>query len=441
MDVPTASRAGLWRNADFVKLWSGQAVSRLGSQVTLLAIPLIAITVVKASTFEVGMLSAVEFSPFIIVGLPAGVWVDRLAKRPLLIVADMGRVVALATIPAAHEIGTVTMGQLYLVAFVVGVLTVFFDVAYQSYLPVLVDRDQLVDGNAKLAVSESAATVTGPSVAGGLIDLIGAPLAVIADAASFGLSAVALLLVGRREPPAPRAEPGRRPGMRAEIGEGLRYVLGHPLLRPIAFTTATSNLFSSMTVAVLTIFMVRSLGMSPGLIGLTLGIGNIGFVLGALLSSRVSAWLGVGRTIVWSMGICGAGFLLLPLAQRSAPVPWLVAGGFLFALGGPVYNINQVSLRQAITPYRLQGRMNASMRFLVWGTMPVGSVAGGILGTVLGLRPTLLIGGLGGTLAFLWVALSPVPGVTTMPMGEDGPDSGSGGGSGSGGSGSGGVQE
>ncbi|MCU1372877.1 MAG: hypothetical protein JWO68_163, partial [Actinomycetia bacterium] len=395
-------------------------MSRLGSQVTMLAIPLIAITVVKASTFEVGLLSAVEFAPFIIVGLPAGVWVDRLPKRPLLIVADTGRLVALATIPLAYELDGVTMAQLYIVAFVVGVLTVVFDVAYQSYLPVLVERDQLVDGNAKLAVSESASTVVGPSVAGGLIDLIGAPLAVIADAASFGVSAVALLLVRRREPVVVRPAPEHRSGMRAEIAEGLGYVLRHRLLRPIACSTATSNLFSSMTAAVVTIYMVRSLDMSPGLIGVTLGLGNVGFVLGALLSGRISTRLGVGPTIVWSMALCGFGFLLLPLATRSMPMPWLVAGNFLFAFGGPVYNIAQVSLRQAITPYRLQGRMNASMRFVVWGTMPIGSILGGILGTWLGLRPTLVIAGVGGTSAFLWVALSAVPSVQVIPENEDG---------------------
>jgi MFS family permease len=407
--------SSLWRHRDFMKLWAGQAVSRLGSQVSVLAIPLIAITVVKASTFQVGVLAAVEFAPFIVVGLPAGVWVDRLAKRPVLIAADAGRLVALATIPLAHEIAAVTMLQLLVVAFVVGVLTVFFDVAYQSYLPVLVGGDELVDGNGKLAVSESAATVAGPSLAGALIDLVGAPLAIIADAASFGLSGVALLLIRRPEPHSERENDDDRRGMRAEIAEGLGYVLRHPLLRPIAFCTASSNLCSSMATAVLTVFMVRSLGMSAGLIGLTLALGNVGFVVGALVAARVTRLLGVGRTTVASMAVCGAGYLLLPLATRSAPMPWLVAGSFFFALGSPVYNINQVSLRQAITPMRLQGRMNASMRFMVWGTLPIGSLIGGALGTKIGLRPTLAVAGVGGVLAFLWIALSPLPAVHRMP--------------------------
>src|SRR3954452_5211830 len=227
----TTRRATLWHHPDFLKLWGGQAVSRLGSQVSLLALPLIAITVLNATTFEVGLLSAAEFAPFIVVGLPAGVIVDRLSKRPILIVADVGRLLALASVPVAYELDLLTLGQLYAVAFVTGVLTVFFDVAYQSYLPVLVARDQLVDGNAKLSVSDSAATVIGPSVAGALIDLAGAALAVIADAVSFAISAVSLMLIRTPESPPPRRTAGEgaeRPGMRAEIAEGLGYVLRHP---------------------------------------------------------------------------------------------------------------------------------------------------------------------------------------------------------------------
>ena len=408
-------KSTLWRHRDFLKLWGGQAVSRLGSQISVLAFPLIAITVIKATTFQVALLTAVEFSPFILVGLPAGVWVDRMAKRPVLIAADIGRLVALASVPVAHELWRVTMLQLYAVAFATGVLTVFFDVAYQSYLPVLVTRDELVDGNAKLATTDSAATVAGPSVAGVLIQWIGAPLAFLADAGSFAVSAVTLLFVRRTEPAADTAAKEARRGMRAEIAEGLGYVLRHPLLRPIACCTATSNLFSSMITAVITVFMVRSLGMSAGLIGVAFGLGNVGFVVGALISRRMADRFGVGRTIVWSIGVGSAGGRLLPIATSAVAIPWIVAGQFLVSMGSPIYNINQVSLRQAITPFRLQGRMNASMRFMVWGTMPVGSVIGGVLGTVIGLRPTLVVGGVGLASAFLWVALSPVPGVTEIP--------------------------
>jgi MFS family permease len=417
--VTTAGGSSLWRHRDFLKLWAGQSVSRLGSQVSLLALPLVAITGLHASTFEVGLLSAVEVAPFLLVGLPAGVVVDRVAKRPLLIAADVGRLLCLATIPLAYELGALTLIHLYAAAFVSGILTVFFDVAYQSYLPALVDQTELVDGNAKLAISDSAATVVGPTMAGVLIDLMGASLAVITDAVSFGLSAVALLLVRRREPGVPTRAGEERPGLRTQIGEGLGFLFRHPVLRPVACCTATSNLFSSMAMAVVTVYMVRTLGLSPGMIGLTLGLGNIGVLVGAVTAARVTRRFGVGRATVGAIAVSGLGFLLVPLATPAVPLPWLIAGYFLFALGSPVYNINQVSLRQAITPYRMQGRLHASMRFVVWGTMPIGSLVGGALGTLIGLRPTLVVAGLGGAMAFVWIALSPLPGIHRMPSGVE----------------------
>src|SRR5919198_758989 len=182
------SRKSLWRDADFMRLWTAESVSRLGSQVSLLALPLVAITVLHASTFEVGLLSTVEFAPFILVGLPAGVWVDRLRRRPVLIVGDLGRAFALASLPIAYWLDVLTIGQLYAVGFVTGVLTVFFDVAYQSYLPSLVEPDQLVEGNGKLEISNSGASIAGPGLAGGLIQLVGPAVAVLADAASFAAS-------------------------------------------------------------------------------------------------------------------------------------------------------------------------------------------------------------------------------------------------------------
>src|SRR3954468_4502734 len=329
--------SGLWRDGDFLKLWAGQTVSRLGSQVSILALPLIAITLLDATTFEIGLLSAAEFLPFIVVGLPAGVWVDRLAKRPVLIAADIGRVLALASVPVAYEAGVLSIGQLYLVAFTSGVLTVFFDVAYQSYLPELVERGQLVDGNAKLATTESGAQLVGPTLAGWLIDVVGPALAVIADAASFAVSAIAVVAIRKPEPVEDHTEPEQRLGMRREIAEGLSYVLRHPLLRPIAFCTATSNLFSGMQAAVITVYMVRTLGMSPGLIGVTFALGNIGFIIGALLSPRVVRLFGVGPTIIWSILLSGIGGLLTPLATPAVAIPWLGSGRVLLAPGRPRY--------------------------------------------------------------------------------------------------------
>ncbi len=371
-------RRSLWGHRDFVRLWSAESVSRFGSQVSLLALPLIAITALHTSTFQVGLLSTMEFLPFVLIGLPAGVWVDRLRRRPVLIAADLGRALALASIPLAHALGVLSMAQLYAVAFATGVLTVFFDVAYQSYLPRLVLPEQLVEGNAKLEISNSGASIAGPGLAGLLIQLLTAPVAVVADAASFLASAAFIGRIRRREPPPPPARAGG--GMRREIAEGLRYVLGHRLLRWTAATTATSNLFSAMTAAILVLYLVRHFGMSPGLIGLVMTVGNAGWLLGATGNARLSRRLGTGRTTVGGIVLCGLGALLVPAAPAGGPVPWLVAAEFLLSLGSTTYNIGQLSVRQAITPPSLHGRMNATMRFMVWGTLPLGSAIGGALG-------------------------------------------------------------
>jgi MFS family permease len=386
-------RRSLWGHRDFVRLWSAESVSRFGSQVSLLALPLIAITVLHTSTFQVGLLSTMEFLPFVLVGLPAGVWVDRLRRRPVLIAGDLGRALALASVPLAHLFGVLSMAQLYAVAFVTGVLTVFFDVAYQSYLPRLVRPDQLVEGNAKLEISSSGASIAGPGLAGLLIQVFTAPLAVLLDAVSFVASAGFIGRIRRPEPPPPPASGG--PGMRREIAEGLRYVLGHPLLRWIAASTGTFNLFSSMTQAILVLYLVRHLGMSAGLIGLVMSVGNAGWLIGAAGSGRLSARIGVGPAVLGAAVIGAAGALLVPLAPASWPIPFLIAAMCLQSFGSTVYNIGQLSVRQAITPERLHGRMNATMRFMVWGTMPLGSALGGALGQAVGLRPTLWVAALG----------------------------------------------
>jgi MFS family permease len=401
------ARPSLWRDADFMRLWTAESVSRIGSQVSLLALPLAAITVLHASTVQVGLLSTVEFAPFVLVGLPAGVWVDRLRRRPVLIAGDLGRALALASIPLAYALDLLSIGQLYAVGFVTGVLTVFFDVAYQSYLPSLVRPEQLVEGNAKLEISNSGASIAGPGLAGGLIQLVGPAIAVLGDAASFLVSALFVGLIRNREPaPAARAGPAPRPadgrgGMRHEIAAGLRYVLGHRLLRWVAVTTATSNLFYSMISAILVLYMVRQLHLSPGLIGLILTTGNLGWLAGALLAGRLGGRLGIGRVTVAAIALCGPGALLIPLAPQAAPIPLLIASQFLVSFGSTTYNIGQVSLRQAITPASMHGRMNATMRFMVWGTLPVGAALGGTLGGAIGLRPTIWIAAVASLLPLL----------------------------------------
>jgi MFS family permease len=399
-------RGLLWRNGDFLRLWSAQTVSELGSQVTGLALPLAAILVLKASTFEVAALGVVEFLPFVLFSLPAGVWVDRLRRRPILIVADWGRAAALASIPLAYVAGALTLGQLYAVGFVTGVLTVFFDVAYQSYLPSLIERNQIGEGNSKLEVSRSTAQVAGPGLAGVLIGALSAPYAIAVDAASFIGSALFMTAIKRVEE-LPAALPGSRRRMRAEIGEGLGYVLRHPLMRPMMLWVATSNFFTSAMFSILLVFAVRVLHLSAATIGVSFSLGSLGTLVGAVTATRIAGKFGIGRTLIGMAATNGFAFVLIPLASGSLAIPFLVIAQFVFGFCALVSNINGISLLQSITPDRLLGRMNASRRFVVWGVMPLGGLIGGALGSHFGLRETMWIGAVGAALAFLWLLFSP----------------------------------
>jgi MFS family permease len=412
-------RGGLWRHADFLKLWSAETISQFGTQVTELALPLVAIITLEVSPFEVALLGVIELAPFILVSLPAGVWVDRMRRKWILVVADVGRALVLMSIPLAYWLDALTIWQLYAVGFVFGTLTVFFDVAYQSYLPSLVDRQQLVEGNAKLEVSRSGAQIAGPSIAGPVIDVLTAPVALVADAVSFLWSAVFLFGI-KREEQLPERKEEEKPRMRGELAEGVRYVLGHRYLRWIAASTATFNFFSSVMFAILLVYVVRDLDLSPTAIGLIFAVGNIGYLVGAVVTSRLSARLGVGPTIVIGAAMGGSS-LLIPLAPQSSPIPFLIAAQAITSFGLPVYNVTQVSLRQAITPERLQGRMNSVMRFIVWGVMPLGSLIGGAVASEVSLRAAIWIGAVGMSLAFLPVLLSPVRSLRRVPEPESPP--------------------
>lgn len=414
------SGRSLFRHRDFMRLWSAESVSQLGSQVSLLALPLVAISVLHATTFQVGALTAVEFSPFVLFGLPAGAIVDRLPRRPILIWCDVGRAVALASVPIASAFGVLSYAQLVAVVFVTGSLTVFFDVSYQSILPALVDRNELTDGNAKLEISRSGAQTAGPGIGGLLVQWVGAASAITADALSFVASAMLIRGIRAQEPPAAPLDEDktRLRALGSEIREGLRYVLGHPVLRMIAGSTATSNFFASMSAAVYLLYTVRERHYSAGLIGLVYTLGNIGVLVGAVSAARVTRALKLGPTIMLGMLVSSLAMLVIGLAPTRHTIVYFVIAWLFWGLGGTVYNIDQVSLRQAITPPRMLGRMNASMRFMVWGTMPFGSLAGAALGTAIGLRPTLLVAGIGGMAAVLWVLAGPVLALKEVP----GPD-------------------
>jgi MFS family permease len=399
-----------------MKLWVGQSISEFGTPVSQIAIPWIAIKSLHSSAFEVATLSTVQFLPFLLFTLPAGVWVDRLQRRSVLIVGDAGRVLLLASIPVAYVYDALTLWQLYVVAFLVGILTVFFDVAYQSYLPALVEREQLVEGNSKLQVTASGAQIAGPALGGGLIQAITAPYAILVDALSFLASGGFTLAIRKREVLPERTT--ESPKLWAELKEGLGYVLRHPLLRPQAICTGSSNFFGNVGFAILLVYAARHWHMSAGLVGLGFGIGSLGWLLGALTAPRLQRALGVGKTTLLMTPLFGLPWLLIPLAPTHLAFPALVAAMMLGGFASVVYNITQVSLRQAITPHRIQGRMNAVMRFLVWGTIPLGSLVGGALAATIGLRGTLVVSALGGTLAVIPIALSPIPALREFPESE-----------------------
>jgi MFS family permease len=407
---------GLWRHRDFRSLWGAETISQFGSQVTFLALPLVAILVLDESTFRVALLTSVEFLPFLLFTLPAGVWVDRLRRRPILILSDCGRAFALVTIPIAHWFGVLTIWQLYAVAFVHGVGTVFFDVSYQSYLPALVGRDQIVEGNSKLEVSRAAANIGGPGIAGGLVAVLTAPIAILVDAISFLLSALLLGVIKTAEEAPPREE---RSSLKVELGEGLRYVLTHRYQRGMVASVALANFFGQIVFSILLVYAVRELGLSAGTIGVVLAVGNLGTLAAALTARRFSDRFGVGRTIVVAALLFAPGSLLIALAPKHLAIPFITASMLIIGFGGILYNVTAISLIQAITPDRMLGRANASRRFVVWGVIPFGGLAGGALGSAIGLRETMVIGALGGVLAVVPLLLSPVRSVGRMSELED----------------------
>ncbi len=417
-------RQSLWHHPNFLKLWLSESISQFGSQFTGLAFPFTAIIFLKAGAAELGWLAFIGSLPWLILGLVIGVWVDRHRKQRIMVSSNLMRGTLLATIPIVAFTGLLTrlgLFFLYGLSFAIGVLQVFFDVSYQSYLPSLVDRSQLVEGNSRLEASRATAQAAGPSIAGFVIRIVTAPIAIIFDAISFFGSALALNRI-RKEETLP--EPHERNSVRSDIREGLGVILGDKRLRSIAACTGTSNFFSSASGAILFLFLINpfpdGLGLgdelAPVIAGLIFSVGSIGGLVGVFLAGRAAKRLGVGRAIIIGMLVSGLGSVTFYFAgPGTSSLALMMAGFFLILLGGVVYNINQVSLRQAIVPIRLQGRMNASMRFLVWGTIPIGGLVGGLMGEFLGLRTTIGITAVAGTLAFLWVLLSPVRSLKEIP--------------------------
>lgn len=395
-------------NPDYMRMWAGETISMFGSQVTYIAIPLTAALVLHAQPGEMGVLHAAGFAPFLLLTLFAGVWVDRKRRRPILIFANAGRAVLLALIPLSVLFGWLSMPQLYVISLLVGSLTVFFELAYQSYLPALVGKEELVEGNSKLQLSASMSSIGGPGIAGLLLEVLSAPFALLADAASFLVSAVMLLRIRTPEPQPQRSH--AKGSFRREIGEGISIVFNNAYLRAFALEAASYNFFWNLIEAVYILYAVRELGASPLVIGLVFSLGSIGSLLGALVAARWADLFGLGRAITVSMAISCVSTLLIPLAGDGVLGPWLVGAAFFVGgLGVTASVVHVVSLRQTVTPGHLLGRMNGSYRFITWGVIPIGALLGGFLGEVIGLRAALVVGAAGMSLAWLWVLFSPVP--------------------------------
>ena len=401
----------LWRDADFMKLWSAQTVSRLGSALSGLALPLIAAGALGAGPAEMGLLSAAGSLPALLVGLPAGVWADRARRRPLLVAADAGRALLLASLPAAAALGALGLAQLYLVTFLSGVLGVLHDVAARSYLPAVVGRERLVQGNSQLELSGSLSAVAGPSLAGLVIQAITAPLAVALDALSFAASAACIGLIRRAEA-APAA--ARAPAL-AQMREGLGLVLRHPLLRALAGCLATSNFTSNVFYALYILFGTRELGLDAAALGLVYGLGAAGALLAALVAPALSARLGPGRALLAGALLGSLEVLPAALATPQNGAALLVLSSLLGNFGWVLYNVNAVSLRQAVTPPQLLGRMNASMSFLMAGMLPLGALAGGALGEAVGLRGAVALAAAGSLFSVLWLLFSPARRLKGLP--------------------------
>ncbi|GGC16850.1 MFS transporter [Cellulomonas carbonis] len=416
-------RRSLVHHPDFRLLWAGDAAGQLGAQLTGLVLPIYAVSELHATEWQMGALSAAETAAFLVIGLPAGAWVDRMRKRRTLVVADLARALVLGTVVAAALAGHGSMGLLLVAAAAISVASVFFDVAHQSYVPGLVGLDHVVEGNAKLQATQSVALVAAPALGGALLRVVSAPVIMIGTVGTYALSALLLGRIRAAETLPARAD--RRP-LREEIAEGLRFVLHQPLLRRIVACTSIGNLFHTAAGALTVIYALRVLGMDEAGLGLVMSASAVGGLAGAFLAERVARLVGEARVIPVSAVAFGLAFLAtplaLPLADVVPPEVTLVGGGAVFSFFVVVYNVAQVSFRQRLCPPALLGRMNASVRFLVWGSMPLGGLLGGWLGTTIGVVPTLWVAAVGGVASAVPVVLSPLVRLTRLPRPDDRPD-------------------
>ena len=399
---------GLWRHRDFTKLWAGQTVSIFGTMLTRIALPLTALLTLNSSPLQQGFLQAVEGGPVLLAGLFAGVWVDRLRRRPVMIGADLARAALLFSIPVAAFAGALTMAQLYIVAAAAAVFTAFFDAAYPAYLPTLVGRERIVEGNAKLAASASVAEMGGFAAAGALVQFLSGPVAMLVDAVTFVISAFSLAWI-RKQESEPQPKELRESATREAI-QGLSVVWRDPTLRALVASSTTIRFAGGAFGAMYMLFAVRDLGLSPTAAGVIAGCGGLGSLAGSLLAEPALRRLGAKSTLIVGFAVGGAFQGLVPLAHGTtfrAGLFLLIAQIFGDALMTMAF-VNDLSLRQLLVPDRLLGRVSATANVLGVVAMPVGALGGGIIGQLFSPRAALAAGALGLSLAAVWVAASPI---------------------------------
>jgi MFS family permease len=401
MDVTTQPWTGTRRGRltrDFRYLLAAACVSQAGTQVSLVAMPLAAVIALRATTFQAGLISTADTAAFLLIGLPAGAWADRLRRRPMLIAADMSRAVMVGSVPVAAALGVLSLPQLYGVALAVGIATVLFDVAHMSYVPFLAGEDHLMAGNARLEAIEFTAFTGGPAAGGLLVQLLSAPMALAADGASYLVSALLLSGIRAREPVPVKAaaEP-----LRSAVWAGITLVIRHPALRAVMTTGALLMLFETAWTSIQPVFLIRTLGLAPAQYGALLAVGAAGGLAGALSATRIIGRVGTPNVMRLALATTTPFILIMPFAQHGWQITCYVVGAFVSWFGSAVFNVAQMSLRQGLCPPEMRGRMNATMRFAMWGTMPLGGLAGGALGQVLGLRMALWIFAAGSVAATL----------------------------------------
>ena len=409
--------ADVWRNRNFVLLWTGQTFSQFGAYVSTVVVPLLAIETLHAGATELGVIGLMSKLPALLY-IVAGVWVDRVRKRPLLVGATAVRAVLLVLIPVEVLFGVLSIGLLSATLFVSAVLPVWFDTAYMSYLPGLVGREHLVEGNSRMESARATAQVTGPSIGGLLVQAVTAPVAVLLDGLSLLGSAFTLSRIKHEEAkPQPRAK-GLR-GIRDDLAEGLRFLAGHPILRPLAAAIAINNFAWAAELTLYVIYLVDTLHLSASLVGLTLIGSGPGALVGSLLAAATTRRLGLAGAVTGGLTLFFLATLLIPLAPPTVGVaiPMLIVAGFLMSVGGQVCAINVLSLRQGVTPDHLHGRVNGSFRFLSLGLAPLGALAGGLLGSWLGTRTALYLAVAAMALGPLVVQCSAARRMRTLPEG------------------------